>query len=152
MAEVRSADQNKGSCGLPMEAACNRSIGRCESFYYSSCQGSCRDVRCGANAYCTNGRCFCQQGYEGDPQIECRPSYQGEDVCSLPTVVGSCSGSIQRYTYNRSTGRCEAFYYSGCHGNANNFENLEDCQRQCESSYPQGESHDLTMEGVFEPS
>ncbi|KAL5968808.1 U-actitoxin-Avd3m [Taenia solium] len=77
---------------------------------------------------------------------------QGQDVCSLPTVVGSCSGSTLRYTYNRSTGRCEAFYYSECHGNANNFENLEDCQRQCESSYPQGESHDLIMERVFEPS
>ncbi|EUB59840.1 Kunitz-type proteinase inhibitor 5 II [Echinococcus granulosus] len=64
---------------------------------------------------------------------------ESENVCSLPTEVGPCAAAIQRYTYNRSTGRCEAFYYGGCGGNTNNFKTLEECQQRCESSYHQGE-------------
>ena len=63
---------------------------------------------------------------------------QNDDICNLPTEVGPCAEHTQRYTFNRSTGRCEAFYYGGCYGNANNFERLEDCQRRCESSNQQG--------------
>lgn len=63
---------------------------------------------------------------------------QSEDVCNLPTEVGPCNEAILRYTYNRSIGRCEAFYYSGCQGNANNFDSLEQCQQRCESLGQQG--------------
>ncbi|VDK32372.1 unnamed protein product [Taenia asiatica] len=172
------------SCGY--NARCREGRCECEEGYsgdpYRECQWTgdpCQNVRCGANAYCSNGQCFCRRGYEGDPQIECRPSYedpcrglrcgyyahcsdgrcecdegysgdpyrecqwtggQSDDICNLPTEVGPCNEVILRYTYNRSIGRCEAFYYGGCQGNANNFDSLEKCQQRCEALGQQGES------------
>ncbi len=31
----------------------------------------CSNVQCGRNAYCRDGRCFCNDGYIGDPGHEC---------------------------------------------------------------------------------
>lgn len=76
---------------------------------------------------------------------------QSEDVCNLPTEAGPCTANILRYTYNHSTGRCEAFYYGGCEGNENNFERLDDCQRLCESSYQQGKSNSIITVGHTNP-
>ena len=40
-------------------------------------------------------------------------------------------GFFQHYFYNSTTGRCEQFIYSGCEGNGNNFQTLEECQQGC---------------------
>ncbi|KAM9683367.1 trophoblast Kunitz domain protein 1-like [Dama dama] len=51
--------------------------------------------------------------------------------CLEPKVTGGCNTMMTRYFYNAQTGLCEQFVYSGCEGNANNFEKLEDCMKTC---------------------
>lgn len=36
-----------------------------------------------------------------------------------------------RYYYDAASGRCNPFTYSGCGGNANNFQSLASCQATC---------------------
>jgi hypothetical protein len=55
----------------------------------------------------------------------------GADICSLPQEVGNCRGLIPRFWFNAATGRCEAFTYGGCGGNANNFESPAACVEAC---------------------
>ena len=31
----------------------------------------CKNVTCGANAYCSEGKCYCKDGFEGDPNTGC---------------------------------------------------------------------------------
>ncbi len=49
-----------------------------------------------------------------------------------PTEKGTCSESIQRYTYSVTMGKCLTFEYSGCDGNLNNFETIEECESVCD--------------------
>ena len=54
------------------------------------------------------------------------------DVCMLPKAIGSCHSAIQRYFFNEATATCEGFLYSGCGGNANSFDTLEECKKSCD--------------------
>ena len=53
------------------------------------------------------------------------------DVCSQSKVIGSCRGSFRRWWYNRRSGQCEEFVYSGCQGNENRFATPDDCNMRC---------------------
>ncbi|KFD56207.1 hypothetical protein M514_02985, partial [Trichuris suis] len=56
------------------------------------------------------------------------------DPCTLPKAAGSCAAYFQRYFYNVETKRCEMFVYTGCEGNENNFETIEQCEKKCSVS------------------
>ncbi|VDM36243.1 unnamed protein product [Hydatigera taeniaeformis] len=89
MAENLTVDQSNDPCSLPTEiGSCsgsvlrytyNRSTGRCEAFYYNPCA----NMRCGLNAYCASGYCYCNEGYEGDANTECRATSSGSDAFIL---------------------------------------------------------------------
>ena len=49
-----------------------------------------------------------------------------------PAEKGTCSDSIQRYVYNVNMAKCLLFEYSGCEGNLNNFETIEECDSTCD--------------------
>lgn len=49
-----------------------------------------------------------------------------------PAEKGTCSESIQKYTYSVNMGKCLLFEYSGCEGNLNNFETIEECETVCD--------------------
>lgn len=60
-----------------------------------------------------------------------QPSYNYESVCALPKAEGPCRASIIQWYFNSVNQRCERFYYGGCEGNANRFNDRESCERQC---------------------
>ena len=53
------------------------------------------------------------------------------DLCGLPLERGPCEAAISSWGYNPIKKRCEHFYYGGCHGNDNNFESKDKCERAC---------------------
>ncbi|KAF0312775.1 Papilin [Amphibalanus amphitrite] len=108
-------------CELEADAGtCN---GTEERWYYDTTTGRCAQMvysGCGGN-----GNLFTSQ-----QQCE-RQCGATQDVCSLPRVVGPCSGSLVQFYYDSRLRRCLEFDYSGCQGNANRFNTLEACEARC---------------------
>lgn len=44
---------------------------------------------------------------------------------------GNCKSFLRRYHYDSSSGTCQAFIFSGCRGNKNNFETPGACHKAC---------------------
>ncbi|KAL3119333.1 hypothetical protein niasHT_001093 [Heterodera trifolii] len=61
-----------------------------------------------------------------------RQTTQFSAICSQPQQMGNGPYRIPRWFFNPSHSRCELFYWSGCCGNANNFQTMEQCQKTCE--------------------
>ncbi|CAB4063469.1 PAPLN [Lepeophtheirus salmonis] len=55
--------------------------------------------------------------------------------CFLPIDAGNCKASLPRYGFDVGSKKCIVFNYSGCEGNNNRFESLEDCKRNCSGSF-----------------
>ncbi|XP_045865199.1 papilin isoform X2 [Meles meles] len=60
-----------------------------------------------------------------------RPSYAYPVRCLLPSAHGSCVDWAARWYFVPSVGRCNRFWYGGCHGNGNNFASEEECMSSC---------------------
>ncbi|KAM3841108.1 actinia tenebrosa protease inhibitors-like [Vipera latastei] len=54
-------------------------------------------------------------------------------VCQLPPDKGPGDNLELRWFYNPRSKRCERFLYGGCYGNANNFKDINECDRRCVS-------------------
>ncbi|XP_059844556.1 actinia tenebrosa protease inhibitors [Hypanus sabinus] len=55
----------------------------------------------------------------------------GSAACQLPKVRGDCQARILRWYYDAEADNCDTFFFSGCHGNGNNFENRKSCWNLC---------------------
>lgn len=57
------------------------------------------------------------------------------DVCKLDLVnpIGICQYNLTRFYYDAKTSMCKEFLYTGCLGNANNFETIQECERKCQT-------------------
>ncbi|XP_032160714.1 boophilin-G2-like isoform X2 [Mustela erminea] len=114
---------NADICLLPPDEGICRALFRryyydsstqsCRQFYYGGCEGNANNFRTLEDC---NEACW---------RID-SPSY-----CYSPKDGGDCSGNVTRYYFNRRHTACEAFTYTGCGGNDNNFDNIEDCTRVC---------------------
>ncbi|XP_063871699.1 papilin-like isoform X8 [Scylla paramamosain] len=131
----------ENSCGnqrkIPVEVDFNaefcfleKNEGRCEDYrvywYYNSETGVCRQFMYGGcegneNRFKSRDECESKCG-------------NAQDVCTLPLVVGPCSGSFKQYYYDRSTNQCYDFDYGGCEGNNNRFDNIQLCQQRCQTT------------------
>ncbi|XP_017380594.1 tissue factor pathway inhibitor 2 [Cebus imitator] len=54
--------------------------------------------------------------------------------CYSPKDEGLCSANVTRYYFNPRYKTCEAFTYTGCGGNDNNFVSRKGCIRACEKA------------------
>ena len=53
------------------------------------------------------------------------------DVCRLPSDIGTCGDFISAFFYDPLFGQCLEFFWSGCGGNENRFETIEECENRC---------------------
>ncbi|KAA3670080.1 uncharacterized protein DEA37_0003653, partial [Paragonimus westermani] len=51
--------------------------------------------------------------------------------CSNPINVGCCTDKIAKYAFVIDTKQCQLFYYSGCGGNGNRFDTVQECLDFC---------------------
>ncbi|XP_056403044.1 papilin isoform X2 [Hyla sarda] len=61
-----------------------------------------------------------------------KPGYGFPTMCLLPSALGSCSDWTTRWYFVPDVGKCNRFWYGGCHGNKNNFETEEECMSSCQ--------------------
>ncbi|XP_037073511.1 papilin-like [Pollicipes pollicipes] len=110
-------------CELPADAgSCD---GREVRWHYDSARGACSRLvysGCGGNRNLFSSEADCQR--------RCAAS---QDVCTLPRLVGPCSGSLRQFYFDTRLSRCLEFDFSGCQGNGNRFGSLADCEARCGS-------------------
>ncbi|CAM9518722.1 unnamed protein product [Rangifer tarandus platyrhynchus] len=126
--------QLKGDCKATITRYFyNAETGLCEQFRYSGCGGN-------RNNFLTKEECVktCSpvlmklgesvEGLGGGDQwwADSQPAF-----CLEPKLAGSCKNKTARYFYSAKTGCCKPFVYSGCEGNKNNFNTIEDCLKSC---------------------
>uniref|UniRef100_H0ZLV6 Papilin n=1 Tax=Taeniopygia guttata TaxID=59729 RepID=H0ZLV6_TAEGU len=58
-----------------------------------------------------------------------RPNYPYPVMCLLPSAHGPCANWTTRWYFVGVVGRCNRFWYGGCHGNKNSFASEEECMR-----------------------
>jgi hypothetical protein len=54
-----------------------------------------------------------------------------QNACELDRDIGPCKAYFEKYYYNKQTKTCEKFGWGGCKGNANKFNDKEECELQC---------------------
>ncbi|NXP20107.1 PPN protein, partial [Scytalopus superciliaris] len=82
------------------------------------------------------GCCFDNVASASGPRGEgClnRPNYPYPVVCLLPSAHGPCTNWTTHWYFVSVVGKCNRFWYGGCHGNKNNFVSEEECMRECHS-------------------
>ncbi|XP_031784533.1 papilin isoform X3 [Nasonia vitripennis] len=108
----------------------DRSADACYQFDYSGCQGNknrFQDIRS-----CEH-RCRKRPAVPATPASTRLPA-SNEPLspgCLEPVEAGPCDGEITAYFYDKDAGKCQAFIYGGCEGNANRYETEEQCERLC---------------------
>lgn len=53
------------------------------------------------------------------------------DFCSLPRAEGNCTEKYPKWYFDQSENRCMPFYYTGCGGNRNNYDDRDACEVDC---------------------
>ncbi|XP_022911513.1 papilin isoform X2 [Onthophagus taurus] len=111
----------------------NQSTDMCEQFVYGGCTGN-------KNRFEDQLSCE-QRCRRGPPTVTQEPPDAGpresdidlSTICYKPIDQGfsNCTDNIPAYYYEARTGKCLAFTYTGCGGNANRYNTAEQCERQC---------------------
>ncbi|XP_076032052.1 proteoglycan-like sulfated glycoprotein papilin isoform X2 [Oratosquilla oratoria] len=116
-------------------------IDDCFEFDFGGCQGnknkfdslySCRQ-RCQKNR---DGPGTAPEFEEKFPDVEIGGIHTDveptlPEACLLSVDEGLCRAALPHWYYDANTGRCIGFSYGGCGGNANRFQSVELCERQC---------------------
>ncbi|KAM4853982.1 papilin [Thomomys bottae] len=64
-----------------------------------------------------------------------QPNYPYPVRCLLPSAHGSCTDWTARWYFVPVVGRCNRFWFGGCHGNANNFASEQECMSSCPAQH-----------------
>ena len=57
-----------------------------------------------------------------------------------PQAAGNCRASFQRFHFDKQTGKCISFIYTGCGGNDNHFNSEEECYLKCNNVLQKSDS------------
>ncbi|XP_048340392.1 papilin isoform X2 [Sphaerodactylus townsendi] len=80
-----------------------------------------------------------------------RPSQSYPVNCLLPSAHGPCTDWATRWYFVYEVGKCNRFWYGGCHGNKNNFASEEECMGTCHVSVRRSEvrhSHHIAIPNI----
>lgn len=55
-------------------------------------------------------------------------------ICSLKPETGMCRAQIEKFHFDPDSKSCKSFYWGGCGGNKNKFEDKESCEKFCKSN------------------
>ncbi|PAA80802.1 hypothetical protein BOX15_Mlig025764g1 [Macrostomum lignano] len=157
LADVCSLPMDEGSCQEShVRFFYDANERTCREFVYSGCQGNRNrflglmdcERTCGSTAGSGAQQAAARSGgplesssrrhssrWVGGPAPLLLPESNFSSVCQLPPSAGSCPMSdlvrLTRYFFDERTGQCRTFKFTGCGGNANNFETEEDCHYAC---------------------
>ncbi|XP_072530945.1 tissue factor pathway inhibitor 2 [Salminus brasiliensis] len=90
---------------------------RCEEFSYGGCAGN-------ANNFISFQEC----------NKMCYTIPKIPQICRFRSEVGPCRALLRRYFFNMTSMRCEQFFFGGCQGNENNFQDYKSCMEYCRPS------------------
>ena len=55
--------------------------------------------------------------------------------CSGSPDQGKCADYVVQWHYDADQRECQQFWFGGCHGNANRYGTLEDCESECVNAH-----------------
>lgn len=118
-------------CSLPKaEGPC---LGNFPRWYFDYSYGVCREFTytgCSGNKNRFVDKVACEKLCNQTKTTVSIPAIN-IPICSLPKSEGPCRNPQIKWYYNSETQRCERFYYGGCEGNSNRFDDRETCERNC---------------------
>lgn len=128
----------KDVCEIPSDAGeCQKfvanwffdtKLARCRQFYYGGCGGNGNNFK--SEEDCEK-RCSSARAPPPRPPVITERFSPSKEHCLLPSAGGNCHEQHRRYYYDTNYGSCEQFIYTGCNGNENSFESLEECESLC---------------------
>ncbi|XP_052057673.1 papilin-like isoform X2 [Mytilus californianus] len=101
--------------------------GRCTQFTYGGCEGN-------ANNFKTRESCGSKCGDAYTPDVTIQPPVVTEQ-CRQQKDYGDCNGQEVMYYFDNTINDCRPFWYSGCGGNKNRFQNSTRCRRVCRDDF-----------------
>lgn len=127
MSSIKTEDK----CLLPMDIGpCkmakkmfyfNVATRTCSSFLFGGCKGN-------ENRFSSLEDC----------ESSCRDFMATRNVidaqsrCKLEKSPGKCRGFQKKFYFNNKSGQCNEFVYTGCQGNDNRFDSLDECEAICQ--------------------
>jgi len=112
-----------GRCrGFQKKFYFNSNSGGCDEFVYTGCQGN-------ENRFDSLDECetTCSSQDRSSDLI----ASKNANICEQPVLIGRCKSRMEKYYFDKNTGRCNKFYYSGCGGGSNMFDTSAECQDSC---------------------
>ncbi|CAG0912271.1 unnamed protein product [Notodromas monacha] len=115
--EYCTLDMDSGTCNKnEPNWFYDKNDGVCKQFLYGGCNGN-------------------HNRFANRPECE-RKCGDVQNPCSLPKVVGPCSGKFKQWHYEPARDRCFEFDYGGCQGNKNRFDSEATCLQSCQRETP----------------
>jgi len=135
--QTRSAMKASDRCLLPKD------IGPCKmfsppTFYFDSTTRKCQSMNYGGckgndNRFATEEECkdICKEYMVSMTRSNTDTDTDTAQKCEQDKAPGKCRGFQKKYFHNKNAKKCQEFIYTGCQGNENNYDSLDECEATC---------------------